>query len=71
MDAELKLNKILVQVQQLSKFEQASLLKKMSLLINGDQQQDKQVRLMDIAGLGYSLWHDVDIDKYVDEERQW
>ena len=71
MDAELKLNKILVQVQQLSKFEQASLLKKMSLLINGDQRQDKQVRLMDIAGLGYSLWHDVDIDKYVDEERQW
>lgn len=67
----MKLNKILVQVQKLSKFEQATLLKKMSSLINGDKQPSKQVRLVDIGGLGSSLWRDVDIDKYVDEERQW
>jgi hypothetical protein len=71
MDAELKLNKILVQVQKLSKFEQAALLKKISSLINGNEQPSKEVRLIEISGLGSSLWHNVDIDKYVDEERQW
>jgi hypothetical protein len=71
MDAELKLNKILVQVQKLSKFEQAALLKKISSLINGNEHSPKQERLIEISGLGSSLWHDVDIEKYVDEERQW
>jgi hypothetical protein len=71
MDAELKLNKILGQVQKLSKFEQAALLRKISSLINGNEQPPKPVRLIEISGLGSSLWHDVDINKYVDEERQW
>jgi hypothetical protein len=71
MDAELKLNKILVQVQKLSKFEQAALLKKISSLIIGNEHPRKSVRLIEISGLGSSLWHDVDIDKYVDDERQW
>ncbi len=71
MDAELKLNKILGQVQKLSKFEQAALLKRISSLINGNEQPPKPVRLIEISGLGSSLWHDVDINKYFDEERQW
>ena len=67
----MKLNKILGQVQKLNKFEQAALLKRMSSLINGNEQPSKPVRLIEISGLGSSLWHDVDINKYVDEERQW
>ena len=70
MDAELKLNKILSQVQKLNKFEQAALLKKISSLINGSEHPPKPVKLAEISGLGSSLWHGVDIDKYVDEERQ-
>ena len=71
MDAELKLNKILLQVQKLNKLEQAALLKKISSLINENKQSQKPVRLIEISGLGSSLWHNIDIDKYVDEERQW
>ena len=71
MDAELKLNKILLQVQKLNKFEQAALLKKISSLISGNKQSQKPVRLIEISGLGSSLWHNIDINKYVDEERQW
>ena len=71
MDAELKLNKILLQVQKLNKFEQAALLKKISSLLSGNKQSPKPVRLIEISGLGSSLWHNIDIDKYVDEERQW
>jgi hypothetical protein len=71
MDAELKLNKILAQVQKLNKFEQAALLKRISSLLNGNKQPPKPPSLIEISGLGSSLWHDVDINKYVDEERQW
>jgi hypothetical protein len=71
MDTELKLNKILLQVQKLNKFEQAALLKKISSLISGNKQSQKPVRLIEISGLGSSLWHNIDINKYVDEERQW
>lgn len=71
MDAELKLNKILTQVQKLNKFEQAALLKRISSLLNGNKQPLKPPRLIEISGLGSSLWHDVDINKYLDEERQW
>ena len=71
MDAELKLNKILLQVQKLNKFEQATLLKKISSLVNGNDQPPKSVKFIEISGLGSSLWHSTDIDKYVDEERQW
>jgi hypothetical protein len=71
MHAELRLNKILTQVQKLNKIEQAALLKKISFLVNGNEQQVKAIKLTEISGLGADLWHDVDIDKYVDEERQW
>ena len=67
----MKLNKILLQVQKLNKFEQVALLKKISSLLNGNKQSQKPVRLIEISGLGSSLWHNIDIDKYVDEERQW
>jgi len=49
MDAELKLNKILVQVQKLNKFEQAALLKKISSLLNVNEQPAKPVRLIEIS----------------------
>ena len=71
MHAELRLNKILTQVQKLNKIEQAALLKKISSLINGNEQPVKTIKLTEISGLGADLWHDIDIDKYVDEERQW
>lgn len=71
MHAELRLNKILTQVQKLNKIEQVALLKKISSLINGDEKPVKTVKLTEISGLGADLWRNVDIGKYVDEERQW
>ena len=70
MDTELKLNKILSQVQKLNKLEQVALVKKISGIINESKQASKRVSLTQLSGLGASIWHGVDIDKYVDDERQ-
>lgn len=71
MNAELALNEILSQVQKLNKVEQSTLLKKIALMMKKQKTASATVKLKDISGLGSSVWKDVDIDKYVADERQW
>jgi len=71
MDTELKLNKILSQVKKLNQLEQVALVKKIAGIIGENKQSSKKVSLTQLSGLGAHIWHDVDIDKYVDDERQW
>jgi len=69
MDAEIKLNKILTQMQKLNKLKQG-VCKKKSPILNGAERPET-VKLIEVSVLGADLWHGMDIDKYVDEERQW
>ena len=68
MNAELNLNKILTQVMKLKKAEQVTLLKKITSILKSEE-KPSPVKLSEISGVGSFLWRD--IDKYVDEERQW
>lgn len=69
MNAELNLNEILTQVRKLKKAEQVTLLKKISSILKSKEKPSSPVKLSEISGVGSSLWRD--IDKYLDEERQW
>jgi hypothetical protein len=71
MNAELNLKSILSQVKKLNKTEQVTLLQKISLLIKKENSASTSVNLSDISGLGSSLWKNIDVEKYVDDERQW
>lgn len=71
MNAELSLKEILSQVKKLNKPEQQTLLKKIASMLQMEEKSNKPARLSEISGLGSSLWHNVDIDQYVDSERQW
>ena len=71
MQAEPGLNKILSQVKKLNKLDQAALLKKIAAMLQVGEQSGKTVKLSDLSGLGSSVWHNVDIDRYVDDQRQW
>jgi hypothetical protein len=71
MNAELTLNEILSQVQKLNKVEQSTLLKRITSMIKKQEKAATPVKLKEISGLGSSVWKDVDIDKYVADERQW
>ena len=71
MNAELKLDEILSQVKKLNKPDQVTLLKKISAIVRKRDKGDNQVKLSEISGLGAALWHGINIDQYIDDERQW
>jgi hypothetical protein len=70
MNAELNLNEILSQIKKLNKPDQATLLKKIAAMIQKGT-TSPSAKLSEISGLGSSVWHNVNIDEYVDSERQW
>ena len=69
MNAELNLNEIITQVRKLKKAQQVTLLKKITSILKSEEKPSAPVKLSEISGVGSSLWRD--IDKYIDEERQW
>jgi hypothetical protein len=70
MNAELKLSRMLSQVENLNKDEHVSLLKKIASMIIDNDLPPGPIKLSDVSGLGSSLWHDVNIDQYIEHERQ-
>jgi hypothetical protein len=70
MNAELNLNEILLHVKKLNKLDQVALLKKITSMLKKDK-SNQPVKLSEISGLGSSVWQDINIDEYVDGERQW
>lgn len=65
------LKEILQQVQKLDRGEQLTLLEKLVGIIKKKEKTSSPVKLSSIAGIGAELWKDIDIDKYVENERQW
>lgn len=65
------LNDIFLQVKKLNKIEQRTLLQKLSVLVYDPVDTSSTSKLSDISGLGSALWRDVNIDEYIDAERQW
>ncbi|TWI91581.1 hypothetical protein LX66_0955 [Chitinophaga japonensis] len=66
------INEILYQVKQLDKEDQLSLLEKIvSLLKKEEAQAQHPVTISSLAGLGAEIWRNIDIDQYLENERQW
>lgn len=62
---------ILNQVRQLDYMDRINLLERVISLIKKENVVKERVKLTSISGLGSEIWKDVDIDKYVENERQW
>jgi hypothetical protein len=71
MNPGLNSSEILSQIKRLKKGEQIALFEKVALLIRENKKDSNPTKLSDISGVGSSLWHDTNIDEYVDSERQW
>lgn len=73
MATSLNINDILSQVKRLDKEDQLTLLQRLaSLLKRTEATKNTSLRLTSLSGLGSGIWKSVDdIDKYIDEERQW
>jgi hypothetical protein len=73
MAASLNINNILSQVKQLDKEDQLTLLQRMASLLKRKESNDTMpIHLSALSGMGSEIWKSKDdIDKYLDEERQW
>ena len=72
MPTSLNINDILCQVKRLDKEEPLNLLQRLVLLLRKTEiAKTSSLRLTSLSGLGREIWRNANIDKYIDEERQW
>ena len=62
---------ILSQIKQLNHLDRINILEKVVSLIKKESLEEKRVSLSSIGGLGSEIWKETDIDKYIENERQW
>ena len=61
---------ILLEVKHLEPREQLMLLEKLVAIIRREHTGSTE-KLSSISGVGAEIWKGVDIDKYVENEREW
>ncbi len=72
MPTSLNINDILSQVKRLDKEELLNLLQRLVLLLRKTEiAKTPSLRLTSLSSLGSEIWRNANIDKYIDEERQW
>jgi hypothetical protein len=61
---------ILKQAEQLEPDEQLLLLEELAAMIRRQSAvQHKKHSILELRGLGKEIWQDIDVDKYLEEER--
>ncbi|HEY9342228.1 MAG TPA: hypothetical protein VIQ23_11645 [Hanamia sp.] len=72
MAASVNINDILSQVKELNQDDQNNLLRRLvHLLKKSEARKDAPKHLTSLSGLGSEIWKNIDIDAYIEEERQW
>lgn len=71
MSTVINLNDILTKVQKLDKEQKLTLLERLVVIIKKEDVSLKTSKLSTISGVGANIWKSVDIDEYIENERQW
>jgi hypothetical protein len=71
MPATLNIKDILTQVKNLDKEDQLTLLERLVALVRKHEDSPNKLSLLSLSGVGADLWEDINIDQYIDQERQW
>jgi hypothetical protein len=71
MSTTLNIRKIMTQVKHLNKEEQYTLLECLIALVRKTDDTHQNQKLSSISGVGSEIWKNVNIDEYIDHERQW
>jgi hypothetical protein len=71
MHQALNVNDIIAQARQLDEKDQLNLLERLVVLIRKSKGTEQPAKITSISGLGSSVWSGINIDEYVDQERQW
>ena len=60
---------VLTRIQRLSQDEQLRLLAELALLVRRPAPSPKPHSILELRGLGKEMWASVDVQRYLDEER--
>jgi hypothetical protein len=71
MPASLNINDILSKVKELGKEDQFTLMERLVALLRRNETVHKSVKLSKISGVGSKIWKKINIDEYIEQERQW
>ena len=62
-------DEVLSQVRLLTLHEQAQLLEELAILVHHRIKAWPKHSVMEFKGMGKELWQGIDVDKYIEEER--
>lgn len=73
MDKVIKVENILSQISKLDYESRLYLMERLVRLVRkqGKEKKSGTAHLTELSNLGAEIWQNVNIDKYVQEERQW
>jgi hypothetical protein len=63
------LNQVLNQVQHLEPDDQLRLLEELAALVRQQYSPRRKHRITEFKGLGKEVWRKIDVEKYIEEER--
>ena len=64
-----EIQSILHQIQQLNTSEQLRLLEELASLVRCQIEKSNQHSILELKGLGKEIWKNIDVQKYIEEER--
>jgi len=67
----ISIGNIVSQIKKLDHSEKINILEKVVSLIKNESVERERINLSSISGLGSEIWQETDIDRYVENERQW
>ena len=72
MEKSMKIESIISEIKQLDYDTRVSLMERLYRILKKDIQKSKHsIHLTELNGLGAEIWTNVNIDRYVQQERQW
>jgi hypothetical protein len=71
MDTSIRINRILNQIDTLDYNSRINLVEKILDSIKIRKSKKSITILTELNGLGTDIWENIDIEKYIESERQW
>jgi hypothetical protein len=71
MEREKEIEEILTRIKRLDHAGRLVVLKEIAAINEQEEPKKERRSLLALRGLGAEIWKDIDVDKYIEEERQW
>jgi hypothetical protein len=71
MEREKEIAEIITRIKRLEPADRLVILKEIAAINEQEEPKKEERHALNLKGLGAEIWKDIDIDKYIEEERQW